>query len=166
VAGHELLMLCGYPGEASYFSRFTGDAVLHSPAIPYTARETALPRGFDAAIHFALKYEMEFSESADESKGKLSEPGGFSGAPIWDSGFVACKCSKDWTPAQARMIGIATRWIAEDSCVIATKAEKVREFLLAQVRNEVALHHWVKRGKPEDFQVDLDYAAQLISDLS
>jgi hypothetical protein len=42
VAGHELLMLCGYPGEASYFSRFTGDAVLHSPAIPYTARETAL----------------------------------------------------------------------------------------------------------------------------
>ena len=165
VAAHDLLMLCGYPGETSYFSRFTGDPVLHSPAIPYTAREIALPTGFNAGIHFALKYEMELSESADGSKEKLPKPGGYSGSPILDSGFVACNCSRDWAPAQARIIGIATRWIEEESCGIATKSWKVREFLLANVRN-ASYHHWVERGKPADAQVDFDYAAQQVPDVS
>ena len=89
VAAGELLMLCGYPGGPSYFSRFSGTPTLYSPTIPYTARETDLPSDFDAKAHFALKYEMELSESVDGSTNRLPEPGGFSGSPIWDSGFVA-----------------------------------------------------------------------------
>lgn len=167
VAAGELLMLCGYPGGPSYFSRFSGTPTLYSPTLPYTARETDLPSGFDAGTHFALKYEMELSESVDGTTDGLPEPGGFSGSPIWDSGFVASKCSKDWAPARARIVGIANTWIQEDSCIIATKAEKVREFLIAQVRYRVALDRWLKRGnKSADFQIDLDHAAQLVPDLS
>ena len=154
------------PGGPSYFSRFGGTPTLYSPTIPYTARETDLPSDLDAETHFALKYEMELSESVDGSTDRLPEPGGFSGSPIWDSGFVA-KCSKHWAPARARIVGIATRWIQEDSCIIATKAEKVREFVLAQVRNRIAFDRWLKRGdKSADIQIDLDYAAQLVRDLS
>jgi hypothetical protein len=167
VAAHELLFLCGYPGKTAYFSRFGDAPTLHSPAIPYSAHETALPSGFNTETHFALKYEMKLSESASGSTEELPEPGGFSGSPIWNSGFVASNCSKDWAPEQARMIGIVTHWKMEDSCVIAVKAAKVREFLLAQVRIRVASDRWIKRGdKSADFQVDLDYAAQLVPDLS
>ena len=166
VADHELLMLCGYPGAASYFSRFSGEPVLDSRLIPYTARETALPTGFDPGIHFALHYEMTLAESVDEGSAKLPEPPGFSGSPIWDTGFVASNCSKDWTPEQARIIGIATRWIEEHSCIVATKGSKVREFLLENVRNDVAFHHWIARGKPEDDQADIEYARKMVPNLS
>src|SRR5580692_6333925 len=66
-APNELLVLCGYPGAASYFTRFTGEPVLDSHLIPYTARETALPEGYDPDIHFALQYEMDLAEPADGS---------------------------------------------------------------------------------------------------
>ncbi|HEY4899230.1 MAG TPA: hypothetical protein VIH91_00275 [Terriglobales bacterium] len=57
IAQNELLCLCGYPGARSYFSRFSGEAVLYSPLLPYTARETPLPAPFDPDIHFALHYD-------------------------------------------------------------------------------------------------------------
>lgn len=166
VASHELLMLCGYPGAASYFSRFSGEAVLHSHLIPYTARETVLPGGFDPGIHFALQYEMGLAETIDGSNNKLPEPPGFSGSPIWDTRFIANNCSKDWAPQQSRVIGIATHWIKEDSCIVATKGVKVRQFLLENVRNDVAFHHWIARGKPEDNQADIEYARKMVPSLS
>ena len=122
-------MLCGYPGAAAYFTRFTEAPTLDSHLIPYTAREIALPAGCDQGFHFALQYEMDRAEPANESKAKLPEPPGFSGAPIWDTRFVASGCSNDWTPGQARMIGVATRWVKENSCIIATRADKLTAFL-------------------------------------
>jgi hypothetical protein len=87
VTQNELLLLCGYTGTTSYFSRFSGEPVLDSPLIPYTARETTLPVGFDSDIHFALHYEMDLAEAADGSKAKLPKPGGFSGFPDLGHGF-------------------------------------------------------------------------------
>jgi hypothetical protein len=166
IAQYELLSLCGYPGARSYPSRFGGEAVLYSPLVPYTARETTLPERFDPDIHFALHYEMEQSEPAGEDNAKLPEPFGFSGSPIWDTGFIASSCSKDWTPAQGRLIGIATDWMPETSCIVATKAEKVREFLLENLRIDIAYHHWITRGRPSDQDVDVAYAVQIVQKLS
>jgi hypothetical protein len=123
VVQNELLLLCGYPGFGSYFSRFTGEPVLDTRLIPYTAWQTTLPAGFDPRIHFALQYEMGLAEATDRGNAKLRDPPGFSGAPIWDTGYVASNCSKSWTPGQGRIIGIATRWVEEDSCIVAIKAE-------------------------------------------
>ncbi len=129
IAPHELLMLCGYPGKASYFTTFTDEPQLLSPLIPYTARETALPAGYDPALHFALQYEMNLAEAADDSKKTLPTARGFSGAPIWDTGFVAGGCSEDWTPASSRVVGIATEWVENKSCIIGIKAEILTAFL-------------------------------------
>lgn len=158
-------MLCGYPEAASSFSRFSGEPVLDSRLTPYTARETALPGSFDPGIHFALQYEMGLAEDVARGNAKLPDPPGFSGSPIWDTGFVASGCSKAWIPEQARITGIATRWIEEDSCIIGTKAGKIRKFLLENVRNDIAYHHWVARGNPKYDQVDVECARQLVPDL-
>src|SRR5207244_1760712 len=108
----------------------------------------------------------ELAEPADGGKAKLPEPDGFSGSPIWDTGFVASGCSKNWTPAQGRIVGIATcRPNESSSSVVATKAGKVREFLLENIRKDVAYHHWVERGKPANDEIDLTYASQFVQDL-
>jgi hypothetical protein len=129
IAPHELLMLCGHPGKAAYFTSFTDEPELLSPLIPYTARETALPAGYDPAFHFALQYEMNLAEAADDSRKTLPSPKGFSGAPIWDTGFVAGGFSEHWAPAQARVIGMAAEWVENKSCIIGIKAEIVAGFL-------------------------------------
>jgi hypothetical protein len=170
MARNELLMLCGYPVAEAHFSRFTGEPTVHASLIPYTARETALPegKGFDPGIAFALDYAMERAESVDGSQGRLPVPIGFSGSPIWDTGFVASGCSNEWTPARSRVVGIARKWepVEMGSAIIATKATQIRRFLLEKVRNDVACRHWMERGEPEDDEADVIYAANLIRDLS
>jgi hypothetical protein len=128
IAANELLMLCGYPGEASSFKGYPPPE-LQSNLVPYTARATALPADFVPDMHFALQYEMNLAESVNGSGKKLPSPGGFSGSPIWDTRFVASGCSDDWTPAQARVIGMACRWLREESCIIGVKSEVLARFL-------------------------------------
>jgi hypothetical protein len=41
----------------------------------------------------------------------------------------------------------------------------VRQFLLANIRNDLAYYHWVAKGKPADDQVDVEYAQQMLPDL-
>lgn len=165
VAPNELLMLCGYPAKAAYFSRFTGQPVLNSPLIPYTAREAALPEGLDPARYFGLHYEMVKAEAADAGTGKLPPAPGFSGSPIWDTGFVAGGCCDDWRPEKARVVGVCLRWNEGESFVLALRAEQVRVFLLENVRKIVALEHWIERGQPADDTADLEYASDTIKDL-
>jgi hypothetical protein len=129
LAPHELLMLCGYPGKASYFTSFTDEPQLLSPFIPYLARETTLPAGYDPAFHFALQYEMNLAEAPDDSRKTLPAPPGLSGAPIWDTGFAASGCSEHWTPARSRVIGMAAEWVEAKSCIIGIKADIVSAFL-------------------------------------
>jgi hypothetical protein len=94
---NELLMLCGYSGEASSFKGYPPPE-LQSSLVPYTARERALPADYDPAMHFALQYEMNLAESVDGIGKKLPKPGGFSGSPIWDTRFVAGGCSNAGRP--------------------------------------------------------------------
>ncbi len=165
IAPNELLILSGYPAKAAYFSRFTGEPVLDSPLVPYTARVAALPEGVDSARYFGLQYEMEKAEAADGGKGRLPPAPGFSGSPIWDAGFVAGGCREDWTPEAARVIGVAVRWNEGESFVLAVKAQHVRTFLLENVRRIVANEHWLVRGQPADDAADLEHALNTLKDL-
>jgi hypothetical protein len=125
-------------------------------------------KGYDPSIAFALDYAMELAKPVDGAKGRLPGPIGFSGSPIWDTGFVASGCSSDWTPTRSRVIGVARKWepLENGSAIIATKAAQVRTFLLDKVRDDVASRHWMERGQPEDDDIDMSYAAKLIPDLS
>jgi hypothetical protein len=134
VAQNELLFLCGYPGVRSRFSPW--DATLYSKLIPFTARETELPmdKRFIREFHFALEYPIEKAESVEGNQPPLPSPPGLSGSPVWDTRFVSSGCAENWTPAHARLLGIIWFWDSADSCLVATKAEKVREFLLDELQ--------------------------------
>jgi len=136
VATNELLFLCGYPGARSRFSPW--DATLYSKLIPFTARETKLPtdKRFIPEFHFALDYPIERAESVEDNQPPLPSAPGFSGSPLWDTRFVASGCAESWTPAHARLLGIVWFWHGTDSCLVATRAEKVREFLLDKLGEE------------------------------
>jgi hypothetical protein len=43
--------------------------------------------------------------------------------------LIGSKCSEDWTPCRSRVIGIASQWLENQSCIVAIKAEIVTDFL-------------------------------------
>jgi hypothetical protein len=143
----ELLIISGHPGAESKFRNIPGDVKLESTRVTYLARETTLPAGLNPDSHFALQYEMDLAEPTDDRKGNLPLPPGFSGSGIWDTGFVRSRHSKNWTAAEARLVGIAQRWVKEDACLICIKSERVREELLHAVREDFAYQHWVGEGR-------------------
>jgi hypothetical protein len=50
----------------------------------------------------------------------------------------------------AEVTGIIWGWDSKDPCLLAIRAEFVREFLLNALRNEAAYFHWLSRGQPEN----------------
>ena len=167
---HELLFICGHPAAEASFRDIPGeDRQLKSNRISYLAREAPLPAGIDPASHFALQYEMNLAKATDPSrKRKLPPPPGFSGSAIWDCGFVRSGCAEKWDPSEARLVGVAQRWLEDESCLIAIKAEAIRSFLLANVRKDFAYHRWVGRGSPDGGITNdgVAYGDAAVSDLS
>jgi len=164
---HELLFIAGHPGELSKFQNIPGDVKLKSNRALYLARESPLPTGFDPAIHFAMQYEMKKAKATDGSSHRLPNPTGLSGSAIWDTGFTASGYSEKWNSGSARMVGIAQRWLEDESCIIGTKAEAVRRFLLEQVKGDLAYHHWITRGRPDGCvaEIDVQYAHSIATTL-
>jgi hypothetical protein len=95
VAEKELVTLCGYPEKPAYLSRFTGEPVLDTPLIPYTAQEIPLPEGVDPNRYFAFEYQMEKAQPAGNGLAKLPPAPGFSGSPIWDTALRSAGTSKN-----------------------------------------------------------------------
>jgi trypsin-like peptidase len=137
-AENELLFMCGYPGERSYFSPF--DSNLVAKVIPYSAPQVALPadRRFTDEFHFAIPYSTELAESLSVNQSPLPKAGGFSGAPVWDTRFVAGGCTTNWSAVNARLTGIAFWWDQKDGRLVCTRAEKVRQFISDFLREKPA----------------------------
>jgi hypothetical protein len=144
-----------------------GEEGLKNDRVLYMARECPLPPGYDPLIQFALVYEMDKATATDGSSRKLPEPPGLSGSAIWNTGFARMGYFENWSSAQARIIGITQRWDPDHSCIIGTKAEAIRSFLLEQVTGDLAYHHWVERGSPEGgiAEVDVQYAESIVTEL-
>lgn len=162
----ELFFLGGFPGARSRYMPFDGS--LHTMFVSYTTRPKPLPQDprFISDDHFALEYNFE-AKSTDGSHTTLPIPGGFSGSPIWDTGFLASGYGQHWNPSQARLVGIAWFWDQSSSVIVATKATKIREFLLHAIREEAIVDHWYQRGRPNDNrQPDIEYALKHYPQLS
>jgi hypothetical protein len=64
-------------------------------------------------------------------KDGLPLPPGLSGSTVWNTGFVAARIAGvPWTSALAKVTGVIWGWSSAHACLIATRAEFVRSFLL------------------------------------
>lgn len=126
------------PTELLTFTGFAGWHVsfhfdnLFAEATCYTARQIELPQDerFSERFHFGIDYRPDRATNVVGDKA-LPLPPGLSGSTVWDTGFVAARLAgKAWTPDLARVTGVIWGWPSGDACLVATRAEYVRSFLL------------------------------------
>lgn len=133
------------PGELLAFTGFAGQNVsfryntLFAKGTCYTAREIELPRDerFSSRIHFGLDYRPDLASTVN-SRDDLPLPPGLSGSTVWNTGFVAARMAgMEWAPDQARVTGVIWGWPSGNACLVATRAEFVRSFLLQVSANRL-----------------------------
>lgn len=124
---NELLFFKGFAGEGSKFLFNT----LLAGSTSYTGKAVPLPMGWgDERFHFAIDYRPDLATSLDPGYG-LPQPKGFSGSLVWNTNFVrAVTTGHEWKPEYAEVTGIVWGWPSSAACIIATRIEYVRSFLL------------------------------------
>lgn len=64
---------------------------------------------------------------------------GMSGSQVWNLNLHLAAKAEDWRPDWATFAGVVQRWIPSKNCIIATRAEIVKEFLsdaIARLRDQ------------------------------
>lgn len=132
------------PGELFTFSGFSGQQTafhfdtLFAKATCSTAREVALPPDdrFNNRFHFGLDYRPDLATNV-LSDDPLPLPPGFSGSTVWNTRFVEAKMSGSaWTPDLALVTGVVWGWPSSVGCLVATRVEYIRSFLLEVIGNQ------------------------------
>ena len=95
-------------------------------------------------VHFAITYPLtegldEHGQPLDvkkqgEKRRRLPHPGGMSGSLVWKTNRVGAVSG--WTPERATVVGLAHRFDPVKQCLIVTRVEYVKEFLLCRLREE------------------------------
>lgn len=125
----ELLFLKGYAEKQSKF--LFGS--LFSSATSYCAQEVSLPADdrFNSRFHFGLDYRPDLAQSIDEKPRDLPDPHGFSGALVWNTRYIELVSQGyAWTPEDAKLTGLVWAWPSSAACLVSTRIEYVRSFLL------------------------------------
>jgi hypothetical protein len=145
-ADGEIMFMHGFPGAQSHFSAIYQG--LLTTTFPYAVDVASLPAAYDPDLFFALSYPPYGNvKRFDGSAANLPNPEGLSGTVVWDTKFVATGAG--WTPDRARIAGVVFGWNQPHHCLVATKIEIVRHFLLNALRREAAYLHWhLVRGEP------------------
>lgn len=126
----ELLTFAGFAGDNTNFVYGT----LQAEATCSTSREVSLPEDderFDARFHFGLDYRPDRATRVSGNK-DLPRPPGLSGSTVWNTGVVEAKRKGiSWTPDFARVTGVIWGWPSNHGCLVATRGEYLRSFILA-----------------------------------
>lgn len=123
----ELLFMKGFAGAGAKFHF----GALISSATSYSCREVSLPTDdrFHSRFHFGLDYRPDKATELDGRS--LPDPHGLSGSLVWNTRLVECTAKQEkWTPDCARVTGLVWGWPSSAACLVATRAEYVRSFLL------------------------------------
>jgi hypothetical protein len=160
----EIVFIHGYPGKDSRFSAI-GQGI-HARTCPFATDVPVLPAGYDPQLYFALSYPG--STEVKNFHGKrttLPDPHGLSGTLVWDMRFAATG-KAGWLPIQAIIAGLIWGWNEKNQCLIATKVEVVRHFLILALRYEAAYFRWLERKKlANDDWSDWLWAERHITDI-
>lgn len=147
---NDILFIHGYPGERSkWLPIINGGVTAESLPLGTVVRheETGWV-DFDPQLHFAMEY---WRDGWFDEKGRtMSRPNPhcLSGSAVWRVNIKG-RNHKDWRPEDARIVGILHRYNPDYDCLIATRVEHVRDFLLRMIRREHAYFSWLERGRPE-----------------
>jgi hypothetical protein len=124
----EIFTFTGFSGQEA---KFYFDTMLYTGTCS-TAREVELPgdERLDSRFHFGLDYRPDLAKPVMGDKG-LPLPPGLSGSTVWNTRFVEARMAKrSWTPDLAVVTGVVWGWPSAAGCVVATRAEYLRSFLL------------------------------------
>jgi hypothetical protein len=143
---HELLFMLGCSGERARFVALF--ETLFTRWTPYLTREMELPIGYNQEIQFAIPHKPEQTTTVDGRMGGMpGNPHGFSGSLIWNTRRIErWYAQRPWTPEDAQVTGLVCRWDDQEMCLIATRVEHVRSFLLNALQREAAYGFWLQRG--------------------
>ena len=124
----ELLTFTGFSGSnlAFHFNTLLANGTC------YTAREVELPQDdrFSPRFHFGIDYRPDLASTVIGDK-SLPLPPGLSGSTVWNTGFVEARMRGiTWTPEFAKVTGVVWGWPSNHGCLVATRAEYLRSFLL------------------------------------
>src|SRR5580658_573911 len=127
VAG-ELLTFAGFAGQSITFHFNT----LFAQSTCYTGREIELQpdERLSSRFHFGIDYRPDLATTVlgDNS---LPLPPGLSGSTVWNTNFVAARMAeREWTPELVKVTGVVWGWPSGHACLVATRAEYLRSFLL------------------------------------
>jgi hypothetical protein len=128
----ELLTFTGFSGKAT---KFYFDTLLHEGTC-YTAREIDVPEDsrFRSRYHFGLDYRPDLATQVGGKPG-LQLPPGLSGSTVWNTRFVAAKMARQtWSPELAQVTGVVWGWHSSAGCLVVTRSEFLRSFLLGASR--------------------------------
>lgn len=126
------------PGEIFTFTGFAGETVsfhfntLIAKGICNTASEIELPQDdrFSSRFHFGIDYRPDLATNVTDDNG-LPVPPGLSGSTVWNTGFVAARMAGlSWSADMATVTGVVWGWPSGHACLVATRAEFLRSFLL------------------------------------
>jgi hypothetical protein len=147
----EVMFVNGFPVALEAFDAGT----LEAHATPLTVDLIDLPNrhDLDPAKHVAVRYPVG-GHQLGGGAGLLPDPAGLSGSALWDTKYVASGAN-EWVPADAKVAGLIFGYLPNPSCLLATKIEVVREFLLDALRHEAAYYRYLET---------LDHPAGALSD--
>jgi hypothetical protein len=135
----EILFIHGYPGVRSRWSALAEGILANT--FPYATDRIPLPAGYDDRLHFAMSFPDDIWDSRFRSVIRPN-PRGLSGSAVWDTRYVAA--SGVWAPADAKVCGLLWAYDERHQCLIATKIEAIRAFLLNALQREAAYFHWLQ----------------------
>jgi hypothetical protein len=136
----EVFFIKGFGGEGSDFH--FGYLVTH--ATSYCCQEVPVPseEPFNAQFHFALDYRPDLATTVEVNSRGLPIPKGLSGSVVWNTRFVELWGNgSDWNPDCAEVTGLLWGWPSSAACVVATRIEYVRSFLLRAITSMKSNNH-------------------------
>jgi len=133
----ELFTFAGYSEQRGGF--YFGTLV--SLGTSSTSREVLLPpedTRFNSRFHFGLDYRPNLAENV-VGTAPLPRPPGFSGSIVWNTRFMESRMAgQPWTPELAQVTGLVWGWPSNVGCIVATRSEYLRSFILGATDHLVA----------------------------
>jgi hypothetical protein len=127
----EVLFLKGFKAAMVPFLFDT----LITNATSYGCQEIPIPpddHRLNPRFHFALDYRPDSTTSLDGRD--LPTPDGFSGSLVWNTRFVEMSINRQpWDANCAQVTGLVWGWPSSRACLVATRIEYIRSFLLRAV---------------------------------
>lgn len=124
----DLYVVHGFPGSQTISTTFGGGHVI-ARTLPFGCY--FLPKSswsqFDPKLHIAVSYSAD--NNTDEQGHTVATPmaQGMSGSLLWKSNAVGRL--SEWSPADARVVGLVHHWSQSGQCLVATRIEYVRGLL-------------------------------------